>query len=81
MIFALGYIVGLATAALVFTILAFFRAGIESRVKVIEVALKNAGPQPRGSIFIPEDEATIVRQAHIEKNKREGRDTPISELE
>ena len=78
--FALGYIAGLATSAFIFAVLAFFRAGIEKRVRIIETTLGNAGPKVKGAIFVPEDDATIARKQIIERNKRIGRDTPISEL-
>ncbi len=81
MSFILGYIAGIVTAILIFTILAYFRAGIEQRVKIIEKQLGNAGPQQRGGIYLPEDEAEILRRKHIEKNRAAGKDTPISELE
>lgn len=79
--FALGYLAGIGTAIMVFTVLAFFRAGIEKRVRIIETVLGNAGPKPKGAIFVPEDDVTIARREIIEKNKRAGRDTPISELQ
>lgn len=78
--FALGLITGLVIATLIFAILAFFRAGIEKRVKIIETVLGNAGPRPTGAIFIPEDDADIIRKEQIERNRKEGKDTPISEL-
>ena len=79
--FALGYIAGLVTSAFLFAVLAFFRAGIEKRVRIIENTLGNAGPKPKGAIFLPDDDATVARREHIEKNKRQGRDTPFSELQ
>jgi hypothetical protein len=81
MYFLLGLIVGLLLATLVFTILAFFRAGIEKRVKIIETQLGNAGPKVRGAIFMPEDEGDEARRQHIEKNRAMGKETPFSELE
>lgn len=78
--YVLGIITGLIVAAMIFAILAFFRAGIEKRVKIIETVLGNAGPRPRGYIFEPEDETDELRGSIIERNKREGKDTPISEL-
>ncbi|MBU4467027.1 hypothetical protein KKF47_03130 [Patescibacteria group bacterium] len=57
-----GFITGVITAILVFTILAYFRAGIEQRVKIIETRLGNSGPQKRGAIYLPEDESEIARQ-------------------
>lgn len=81
MIFILGYFSGIATAILIFTILAFFRAGIEQRIKIIEKQIGNAGPQAKGAIYLPEDEAELTRREIIERNRKIGRDTPISELQ
>jgi hypothetical protein len=78
--FILGLIAGIAISTLIFAILAFFRAGIEKRIKIIETQLGNAGPKPRGAILLPLDDADAAREEHIAKNKAEGRDTPISEL-
>lgn len=78
--FALGLIAGLVAATLIFAILAFFRVGIEKRVRIIETVFGNAGPKPKGAIFMPEDESDIIRKEQIEKNRKEGRDTPLSEL-
>ena len=76
----LGIILGIVISSLIFTILAFFRAGIEKRVKIIETVLGQAGPRPTGAIFMPEDEVEIDRKKIIEENRRHGKDTPISEL-
>lgn len=78
--FIIGYILGILTSILIFTILAYFRAGIEQRIKVIEKQLGNAGPQQRGAIIMPEDDAEIVRREHIKKNQGLGKDTPFDEL-
>ena len=80
MIFTLGYIAGIVTAALIFAVLAFFRAGIEKRVKIIETVLGNAGPRPKGAIFLPEDENDLIRQDRIQKNAERGHATQLSEL-
>ena len=78
--FALGYIAGIITAALIFIILAYFRAGIERKTKIIEKQVGNAGPRQRGAIFMPKEEVDIAREDHIKKNKSMGKDTPIDEL-
>ncbi len=79
--YLIGYILGILTSILIFTILAFFRAGIEKRIKIIETRLENAGPKPKGAVFLPEKENEIIRKEHIKKNREIGRDTPISELQ
>jgi hypothetical protein len=78
--FIFGLIIGLLIAILVFSILAFFRAGIEKRVKIIENVLGSIGPKPKGAIFIPDDDSILSRKEIIEKNQKEGKDTNISEL-
>lgn len=77
---ALGILAGLLIAALTFIILAFFRAGIEKRVKIIETQLGNAGPKVKGAIYMPESEADDARREHIEQNKLRGKDTKFEEL-
>lgn len=80
MLFLLGYIAGIATATLIVATLAYFRKSIEKHVQVIEKVLANAGPQPRGFVFEPPDDATESRERIIEKNRAMGRDTPHDEL-
>lgn len=77
---ALGILIGIALSILIFTILAFFRAGIEKRVKIIETVLARAGPKPKGFIFEQEEDVEEARAALIAKNKKEGRDTPLQDL-
>lgn len=75
-----GIIIGIALSTLIFTILCFFRAGIEKRMKIIETVLARAGPKPKGYIFEPEEDSETARQELIAKNKKEGRDTPLEDL-
>ena len=79
--FVLGIIIGLLIGILTFTILAYFRAAIEQRVKVFEKQVGNMGPKAKGEIYLPEDEEDMTRREHVEKNRRAGKDTPISELQ
>lgn len=79
--FAIGYIAGIGTAGVIFIILAFFRAGIEKRIKIIETKAAQAGPKPKGAIFLPDSDADAARKAHIAKNRAQGIDTPLSELQ
>src|SRR3989344_1712691 len=53
---------------------------IETKLQVIEKQSAIKGPRPRGFIVEPESEAEQVRQKIIERNRKAGRDTPISEL-
>ena len=77
--FILGFITAIAMAGLVFTILAFFRAGIEKRVKIIETVLARAGPKVHGAIFVP-DEDEDDRQEIIKRNSAQGKSTTLQEL-
>lgn len=76
----IGIIIGLIISTLIFSILAFFRAGIEKRVKIIETTLGQAGPKQTGAVFIPDEDIDLRRQKIIEKNRKAGKDTPFSEL-
>lgn len=84
MLFIFGYIAGIVTAGLIFAILAFFRPSIEQIAKLVETRTQEmrraTGMTQKGAIFVPEDEAEIVRKEHIAKNKAEGKDTNIQEL-
>ena len=78
--FILGLIIGLLISILTFVILAFFRSAIEKKIIVVEKALSNAGPKPRGFIIEPKDEIELIREEIIKENKIHGKDTKISEL-
>ena len=75
-----GIIIGLLVSIIIFTILAFFRAGIEKRVKIIETRLGNAGPKPEGAIFIPDDENEEFRKELIKNRSARGQRTTLSDL-
>ena len=77
---ALGILIGIALSILIFTIMCFFRAGIEKRIKIIETQLGRAGPKPKGYIFELDDDVTLAREDLIKKNKEAGRDTPLEDL-
>jgi hypothetical protein len=79
--FILGLIIGLLIASLIFIILAFFRAGIEKRIIVIEKKLEQAGPKIKGAIYMPEDPAEEARREYIKREHKKGRDVRFEELE
>lgn len=66
---------------LIVATLTFFRRVIESRVEIIGTAIENAGPRPKGFIIEPESDTDELREKIIASNKKDGRDTPISELQ
>lgn len=80
MLFILGIIVGLLIATLVVATLTYFKKFVIKHTEVIEQRLENAGPQSRGFLVEPDEEIDEVRNAIIDKNKKEGKDTPISDL-
>lgn len=78
--FILGYLTGIVTATLIFVVLAFFRAGIEKRVRIIETVLGNAGPKPTGAVFLPEDDSVEVRREFVSKRAARGQRTTLTDL-
>ena len=80
MFFALGYIAGIATAALIAAVLAFFKKPIERIIETAQKQIEVVGPRPRGYLLDAEDEGDIARQEIVRRNRERGRDTPISEL-
>lgn len=80
MSYIIGFIIGILFSTLVIATLAFFRSAIERRMIVIERKMMDAGPQPRGFIVEPTDEGDEIRAGIIERNRKLGRDTHVSEL-
>ena len=80
MLFVAGIIVGLLIAAIAVGAIGLFRVPIEKAVRAADLALKTAGPRPKGYIVEPNDEATEARKRIIKKNSAQGKDTPFSEL-
>lgn len=80
MYFILGYLAGILTAVLIVSILTFFRRIIEHKITIIEKTIESRGPKPKGFIIEPESEADTIRKEIIEKNRKQGKDTKISEL-
>lgn len=78
--FAIGYVAGIATSALIGAVAVYFRRPITRAVATAERAIRRLDPAERGFIIEAEDDAEIARKEHIERNKKAGRDTPINEL-
>ena len=78
--FALGVLVGLVIATLLAVLYAVFSAPIASFTLPVKTALTNAGPRPKGHIFLPEDEAETARKELLRENAKRNIDTPISDL-
>ena len=78
--FALGFISALVLSVLVVATLTFFRCLIESKINVVTKSLENAGPRPKGFIMNPETNTEEMRRKIIEKNQKQGLDTPIKDL-
>lgn len=80
MAFALGVIVGLLVAVLVVLTLLYMRVPVERVITIVEQKIGMAGPQPRGSIVLPDSEEDALRRDIIRRNDAAGRDTPLEEL-
>lgn len=81
LIFLFGFVIGVLIALLVVVTLIFFRRVIEQKTTIIEKKIENAGPHPKGYVFEPQSLADEARQKIIDRNKAQGRDTPVSDLE
>ncbi len=80
MLFLLGVIVGLLLAVLVVVTVIFFRQPIEQIIDQVQPKIELAGPRPKGFIIDAIDEESDTRDEIVERNRKEGRDTPISDL-
>ena len=80
MYFLLGVVAGVGLSTIVVATLAYFRSEVERRVMIVEKALYNAGPRPRGFIVEAQDDAEMARDRIIEENEKRGKDTKISDL-
>jgi hypothetical protein len=78
--FVLGYIAGLATSALIFAVAAYFRKPVERVLQKVEHEIRVRSPQQRGFIVEPPSEVEEARERVLERNRRQGKDTPIDEL-
>lgn len=81
MYFILGILVGLLLSIIIVSTLTYFRSTVERVVKITETKINTIRPENRGNIYLPDDEGTVARKEIIKKNREQGRDTPISELE
>ena len=75
-----GVIIGLLIGILAIVTLAYLRPLIQNKIDVAKTQVENAGPRPKGFIVEPESDAEQARQKIIEKNRKMGRPTPISDL-
>ena len=80
MLFFLGYIAGIATAGLIVAALAYFKSPLERFANEETKELHNAGPRPRGAIYMPRDEADVARDRVVAENRARGVDTPVGDL-
>ena len=80
MLFILGMIVGLVLATFIAAVLVLIRKPLYQMTLPIVKAMENAGPRPRGSIYIPRDDAEVARDEIIAGNREKGLDTNIDEL-
>jgi len=79
--FALGTITGLLIALIIITTLTYFRRVIEKRIESVQTAVDNKSPRPKGFIYIPPSDEDETRAKIISRNKSEGKDTKLSDLQ
>lgn len=77
--FILGFIIGFIVFGAIFAITLYYRFSMQKTTDAIERKVKNAS-QPRGSIYIPPEEADETREEIINRNRAKGQDTHINEL-
>lgn len=78
--FFLGVLVGISISVLIVATLAYFKKTIERHIERVVHTLENKGPQPRGFIVEPLDEVSEEREKVIERNRKAGVDTKLSDL-
>jgi len=79
--FILGVTVGILVSAFILIVMTYFRRVIEHKVTIIEKQIESMGPKPRGFIVEPESEADEIRANIIARNRSQGRDTKLEELQ
>lgn len=77
MYLTLGIIIGLCVAILIMVTLIYFKKDVVQQLTKFENRVEKKG---EGMIFVPKSEIEKARENIIKKNKKLGRDTPISEL-
>jgi len=79
-LFLIGIVCGIAISILIAVLLVFLKNPIQQKITIIEKNISNAGPRPKGYIVEPPEEADEARSEIIARNRKDGRDTKISEL-
>lgn len=78
--YALGFISGILLVVVVFQGIILLCLPIERVVRRTERKLATIAPHAKGFIIEPESEAEQVRQRIIERNRKQGKDTKLTEL-
>ena len=79
--FFAGFITGFLIFGSIWAIILYYRHPIVQKIEEIEKKITLAGPRPKGFIFEPESEADEVRNNIIIKNKSQGKETKLSDLQ
>jgi len=80
MLFVIGILVGISLATFLLTGIVYLRVPIEKRIRQTERNIAKNAPRQKGFIVEAEDEAAQARNSIIEKNKEQGKDTPLTAL-
>ena len=81
MAYLLVFLAGVLLSVLIVAVMIYFKSQIVTQTRTIERWLETNGPKPTGGIFLPEDEAEATRKEIIDRNRKLGKDTHISELQ
>ena len=76
----MGICIGLLIAAITIILLIYFRNPIEQKINIIEKNIRIKGPRPKGYVAEAVDEIDEQREEIIQRNRDQGRDTPIQDL-
>jgi hypothetical protein len=78
--FIAGIIVGILLCLVMAAIVILLRKPLEQKLSTAVKQIENAGPRPKGFIYMPPDEDEEARAAKIAENQKNGRDTKLSDL-
>lgn len=80
MYFFIGWIIGLLNSIIVIILCLYNKRQIDSFTTRSKNWVEQSNPQNKGMVIDPISEPDEIRQTIIDRNKEDGKDTPISEL-
>ena len=80
MFIATGIIIGLLLSILFFVLVLFLKDPITKYINLGETKISQFSPREKGFVYDPPDLEDMFREEIIEKNKKRGKDTPLTDL-